>query len=137
MMKCTHCNTQFIPKRKEQKYCSKSCASVKKGHMRKGQKTGLQCGKKYKKRLDKDGYIRVYAATHPFANGRIMILEHVAVMEMSIGRRIQKNEVVHHINHVRTDNRLENLKLMDRKTHCQIHGMQSQLRERKMDGRFA
>jgi len=37
--------------------------------------------------------------------------EHVLVVEKAIGRRLIAGEQVHHINGVRTDNRLENLQL--------------------------
>lgn len=38
-------------------------------------------------------------------------LEHRTVMEEYIGRKLEKDENVHHINGVRTDNRIENLEL--------------------------
>lgn len=138
MQKCTHCGIMFTPKRKEQTYCSRSCASVKKGKSRYGQKTGPQHGKVYSRKKDKDGYFRVYAGLHPFACGRLMIFEHVMLMELSINRKLLSTEVVHHINHVRSDNRMENLQLMTRKEHCRLHGEESALKKARVEnGRFA
>jgi len=41
-------------------------------------------------------------------------------MEQHVGRKLSFNEVVHHINNIRTDNRIENLQLMDRSEHCKL-----------------
>ena len=54
------------------------------------------------------GYIWVYAPTHPRAY-RKGIYEHILVAEGKIGRYLNKGECVHHINHIKDDNRPENL----------------------------
>lgn len=53
-------------------------------------------------------------------NGR-QVYEHQLVMEKSIGRRLVKGEVVHHINHDTLDNRIENLELTNQSTHSKHH----------------
>ena len=57
------------------------------------------------------GYVLVKADGHPAADRWGYVLEHRLVMERVIGRRIEPEEVVHHINEVRDDNRPENLRL--------------------------
>lgn len=59
--------------------------------------------------LTSKGYVRI-----PVERGggkRRWALEHVHVVEQSIGRRLRGAEQVHHINFNHTDNRLENLHL--------------------------
>jgi hypothetical protein len=68
-----------------------------------------------------DGYIRIWKPDHPLNNGGY-VLEHRLVMEKKIGRFLNKNEVVHHINGIRNDNRKENLIKLTRQIHpSQIH----------------
>jgi hypothetical protein len=80
-------------------------------------KPGEHCGEKnnnWKGGLQNDGqgYIRVVAPNHPFAvYGKIR--QHRLVVEKNIGRILKKTEVVHHINAIRDDNRIENLYLFE------------------------
>ena len=68
-----------------------------------------------------DGYVYIYNPDHPHSTAEGYVMKHILVMERHIGRLLDKNEVVHHINHIRDDNRIENLKLMDSKDHMSMH----------------
>jgi hypothetical protein len=48
-------------------------------------------------------------------------LEHRVVVENHIGRKLLRQEVVHHINGIKKDNRLENLLIMNIKDHTRLH----------------
>lgn len=60
--------------------------------------------------IDKDGYI-IHHKTR----------EHRMVMEKHLKRKLLDSEVVHHKNHNKLDNRIENLQVMDRNTHLRTH----------------
>lgn len=62
--------------------------------------------------LEPDGYVSEWCPTHPRARHGV-VLQHRLEMEIHLGRFLTKNERVHHKNHVRHDNRIENLELMD------------------------
>ena len=53
-------------------------------------------------------------------NGR-QIPEHRAVIEDLLGIKLDKNQVVHHINGDKKDNRPENLQVMDWREHSRLH----------------
>jgi hypothetical protein len=68
-----------------------------------------------------DGYIKVYVPNHPNCTADGYVMKHILVMESAIGRHLIKGECVHHINHIRDDNRIENLKLMTISEHMSMH----------------
>lgn len=67
------------------------------------------------------GYILAYAPKHPHAHKDGYVMFHTVLMERAIGRYLKDNEVVHHVNRDRSDNRIENLRLMDKHEHRSMH----------------
>lgn len=52
------------------------------------------------------------------------IKEHRWVMEQHIGRNLTDEEIVHHRNHDKLDNRVENLQLTTRQEHMTLHKLE-------------
>lgn len=68
------------------------------------------------------GYILRYAPDHPHSNSRGYIGEHRLVIEEHLGFILPDGFVVHHINGVKDDNRIENLAVMTAGAHSTLHG---------------
>ena len=71
--------------------------------------------------INTQGYILIHKPEHPFCTRDGYVREHRLVMEKHLNRILEPNEVVHHINGIVYDNRIENLELMSKLQHHQHH----------------
>lgn len=107
---CKECGGPIkpTPSNHDAKFCSRICANRSTSKRRKTTK--------YRQKTSK-GYVIVRMPSHPCASKGGYVMEHRLVVEANIGRHLSKDEVVHHINGKKDDNRIENLELMTKEQH--------------------
>ena len=71
--------------------------------------------------ISSNGYVCVFEPNHPAASKRGYVYEHRVIMERHIGRFLNKNEDVHHIDKNRQNNSISNLLLLSRSEHHRLH----------------
>ncbi len=91
------------------KYCSEVC---KNEAMRRG---GTNFGFRNEGKSGKSNpYIRIQV-------NKVRVKEHRYIMENHLGRKLEKDEHVHHINGNEKDNRIENLQVLSPSEHSRLH----------------
>lgn len=115
---CQHCGKEFYVAAWQLRkfkgggsYCSRECTKVG----IKGKKFRIK-GKETTRYITPAGYVLVKVGIHEWE------YEHRLVVEKALGRRLERDETVHHINRNRSDNRLNNLEVISRRDHMSLHG---------------
>lgn len=110
-----------LGKKGEQSYMyGRKLSSFTKEKMSLAQKKVAENKRKYRK-FHNDGYVLIYEPMNPKSDRCGYVLEHRAVVEKHIGRYLNSDEIVHHINGNKKDNRIENLVVTTRDEHARFH----------------
>jgi len=88
-------------------------------------KTSFKKGRKhpfFKGKFTHKGYVLLYKPNHPFCDKGGYMKRSRLVMEKKLGRYLVKGEVVHHLNHIRNNDRPKNLRLFSTESkHARNH----------------
>ena len=74
-----------------------------------------------RKIVSKGDYNYAIVPEHPHRTKNNYVLEHRVIMENHLGRLLNSNEVVHHVNGDKKDNRIENLVVLLDEEHAKLH----------------
>lgn len=103
---CPHCRTLFKPERTTTQFCSTKCART----FRRGKPNS----KKTPGYWLENGYKIIQVNGAP-------IKQHRYIMQKHLKRPLLPSECVHHKNHDKADNRIENLDIIPRGEHSRLH----------------
>ena len=119
--KCFRIGSRFKNINLNCEYCGTPI--VRDSHHRNKRFCTVQCAIKYRKEhMQRKGWVTDCGYKAFSIDGRT-VLEHVMVAEKSLGRKLMRNEVVHHKDFNRLNNSIENLEVMTRGEHSRIHRM--------------
>lgn len=109
---CENCGILFRPVDSKKRTCSRKCGyAIRKNG-------ALKLRKKECWWVNGKGYIegKIWIDEHT----QIRVKQHRFFMENHLGRKLDKDEDVHHINGIKTDNRIENLQVIKHSEHTVI-----------------
>lgn len=78
---------------------------------------------KIKKRISKGEYDYALVPNHPNSTKDGYVLYHRIIVENHLKRILSQDEVVHHKNSNKKDNRIENLEVLSVREHARLHGL--------------
>lgn len=163
---CLYCNKEFEKRRSSSKYCSVTCQAA--ARVTRVKVECAKCGLEFEvwpskvtKRnyCSRDCHIQWWREncpagdrSHNWKGGRTYmdgyvwvtvgrnnrVQEHRLVVEQTFDIKLGKDDIVHHINGDKTDNRIENLQIMTRGEHLIVHnprGWNSQIPNQRSEAK--
>ena len=117
---CKICKKQFyVSPCRTAKFCSQKCCGEYK------RKTFIKANHHNWKGgiiIATTGYVLVHKPNHPFCDTHGYVRRSRLVMEKYLDRYLKPEEVIHHINKIKDDDRIENLKLFaNQSKHISFH----------------
>ena len=74
-----------------------------------------------KKIISKGDYLYALVPEHPNSTKNGYVLAHRVIMENHLGRLLNTDEIIHHIDGNKKNNLINNLEIMNYKSHCKHH----------------
>lgn len=74
--------------------------------------------------ISKGDYNYALVPDHPNSTKNGYVLEHRVIVENVLNRLLDRDEIIHHKNKNKKDNRIENLEVMNLRDHARLHGLQ-------------
>lgn len=130
-LKCLYCDNQVVEYYYDDRFKGyrKTCIEHNGFNMRKGNLSPVYKGGRVKRR----GYIYILDESRKDKKGMSRYRgEHQIIAEQKYCRQIKTDELVHHLNGIRDDNRPENLVIIKRKGHetwTYVKSLQERIRE--------
>ena len=106
---CEQCNKvkeAYKTKSNACRFCSRECSF----YFFKGKEKNVVPLEKRKWHKNSKGYMQTTVR-------RKRVYQHRYIIENAIGRKLENHEIIHHINGIKTDNRIENLHITNSKEH--------------------